>query len=199
MIDERFIFIGIALALYGDLIYLIGTIKGRTKPNKVTWFFWALAPLIAFAAEIQKGVGLVSLMTFFAGFAPLIIFIASFINKKSHWKLHKIDYFYGGLALLGIILWQITGEGNIAIFFSILADGFAAVPTVIKSYFNPESENSMAYSLPAINAGIALLTIKIWNFAHWGFPIYIFIICTIIYVLIKFKPGIVLQKKLNRS
>jgi len=195
MIDERFVFIGVALALYGDLVYLIDTLRGKTKPNKVTWFFWALAPLIAFAAEIQKGVGLASLMTLSVGLGPLFVFLASFINKKSHWKLHKIDYLYGGLALLGIILWQITGEGNIAIFFSILADGFAAIPTVIKSYFNPESENSIAYLLPAVNAGIALLTIRTWNFAHWGFPVYIFVICAIIYIFIKFKLGLVLQKK----
>jgi hypothetical protein len=195
MIDERFVFIGVALSLYGELIYLINTLKGKTKPNKVTWFFWALAPLIAFAAEVKKGVGLPSLMTLSVGLGPLFVFIASFVNKKSYWELHKTDYFYGGLALLGIIIWQVTGEGNIAIFFSILADGFAAIPTVIKSYFKPESEISIAYSLPAINAGIALLTIKTWNFAHWGFPVYIFVICTIIYILIKFKLGLFLQKK----
>ncbi len=195
MIDERFIFIGVALTLYAGLSYAIDTIKGKIKPNRVTWFFWALAPLIAFTAEIQKGVGLQSLMTFSVGFSPLLVFIASFINKKSYWKLRKLDYFYGSLALLGIILWQITGEGNIAIFFSILADGFAAIPTIVKSYFKPESENSLVYLFSMINAGIALLTIKIWNFAHWGFPIYIFILCAIIYILIKFKLGFVLQKK----
>jgi len=195
MLDERFVFVGFALGLYGDLIYLIEVLRGKVKPNKVTWFFWALAPLIAFSAEIQKGVGLQSLMTFSVGFGPLLVFIASFVNKKSYWKLHKFDYFCGGLALLGIILWQVTGEGNIAIFFSILADGFAAIPTIIKSYFKPESENSVAYLFTVINAGIALLTIKIWNFAHWGFPIYVFVACIIIYVLIKFRVGLVLQKK----
>lgn len=197
MLDERFVFIGFILGIFGDIVYLIEVLKGKVKPNKVTWFFWALAPLIAFAAEIQKGVGLISLMTFSTGFGPLLVFIASFINKKSYWKLHKTDYFYGGLALLGIILWQVTGEGSIAIFFSILADGFASIPTIIKSYFKPESESSLVYLLSMINAGIALLTIKIWNFAHWGFPIYIFVLCAIIYILIKFRLGLVLQKKIS--
>jgi hypothetical protein len=197
MLDERFVWVGFILTFCGGLSYLIDTIKGKTKPNRVSWFFWALAPLIAFAAEIHKGVGVQAWMTFSVGFNPLLIFLASFINKKSYWELHKTDYFYGILALIGIIIWQITGEGNIAILFSILADGFAAIPTIIKSYHQPETESSKIYLFSMINAGITLLTISIWDFAHWGFPVYIFGICALMYVLIKFKLGLIIHKKLR--
>jgi len=199
MLDERFVWVGVILSFYGGLRYLIDTLKGKTKPNRVTWFFWALAPLIAFAAEVQKGVGLQIWMTFSVGFNPLIILIASFFNKKSYWKLHKYDYFYGGLALLGIILWQITGEGNLAILFAILTDGLAAIPTVIKSYFKPETESSLIYLLGMINAAIAVLTIKTWGFAYWGFPAYIIGINVILYSLIRFKLGLRLQKKFKKA
>jgi len=196
MLDERFIWVGFILTFYGGLSYLIDTIKGKTQPNRVTWFFWALAPLMAFVAELQKGVGLQSLMTLSAGLSPLFVFIVSFFNKKSFWKLGKFDYFYGGLALFGIIIWQVTGDGNLAILFAILADGFAAIPTVIKSYSNPDTESSLVYLLSAISAAITLLTIEVWSFAHWGFPAYIFAICTVLYVLIKFRLGLVLQQKI---
>ena len=128
-------------------------------------------------------------MTFIVGFSPLMVFIASFFSKKSYWKLEKLDYFYGSLSFLGLILWLITGEGNIAIIFSIVADGMAGIPTIIKSFKEPESENYKAYFYSMINAGITLLTIKTWSFAHWGFPIYIFLICALLTLLIKFKLG----------
>ena len=198
MLDERFIWVGFALSLYGGLSYLIDTLKGKTKPNRVTWFFWALAPLIAFVAEIQKGVGLQSLMTFSVGFTPLLIFIASFFNKKSFWKLDRLDYIIGGLAFIGVIVWQITGEGNLAILFAILVDGVAAIPTVIKSYTNPETESPTIFLLGMVNAVITLLTIRVWNFAHWGFPVYILGITVILYALIRFKLGLVIQKKLKK-
>lgn len=57
MIDEKFVFLAVILNFLGSLSYLIATIKGEVKLNKVTWFIWALAPLIAFAAEISLGVG----------------------------------------------------------------------------------------------------------------------------------------------
>ena len=87
MLDERFVFVGFGLSLIGGASYLFATIKGIAKPNKVTWFLWALAPLIAFWAQIQQGVGLQSLMTFVVGFNPLLIFLASFVNKKAFWKI----------------------------------------------------------------------------------------------------------------
>lgn len=193
MLDERFVILGSIISFYGSLRYLVDTLQGKAKPNRVTWFFWALAPLIAFVAELGKGVGLQSLMTFMVGFNPLLVLLASFVNKKAYWELHKLDYFYGGLALFGIIIWQITGEGNLAILFSILADGLAAIPTVIKSYHQPETESGSIFLCGLIMAALTLLTITDWTFAHWGFPVYIFGINLVLYSLIKFKLGSVIK------
>lgn len=189
MIDERWIILGVTLNLLGAIGYLVDTVKGKTKPNRVTWFMWAVAPLVAFFAEIKQGVGLQSLMTFMVGFSPLLIFIASFVNRKSEWKITKLDIICGGLSLLGVALWAITREGNVAILFAILADGLAAIPTVIKSYRAPETENYWVFLVAMVSAGITLLTITVWNFEHYAFPIYILGICTILFVLIRFKLG----------
>lgn len=104
MLPEWFIYIGVIISFLGSLSYLISTLKGKTKPNKVTWFIWALAPLIAFFATIEQGVGIQSLLTFMVGFNPLLVFIASFINKKAYWKISKIDLACGSLAIVGVIL-----------------------------------------------------------------------------------------------
>lgn len=189
MLDERFVFLALIFNLYGSLSYLVSTLKGETKPNKVTWFMWALAPLIVFVAELQQGVGLSSLMTFAVGFGPLLIFFASFLNKKTGWKLTTFDVTCGVLSLIGLLLWGITRVGNVAIFFAILADGIAAIPTFVKSYYYPETENYQVFLFAGIGAVITMFTIKEWNFAHYAFPIYILSICSIFVLLIKFKLG----------
>lgn len=189
MIDERFIILGVIIGSIGMISYLIDTIKGKVKPNRVTWLLWALAPLIAFAAEIKQGVGLHSLMTFSVGFGPLLIFSASFLNKKAYWKLTKLDYICGGLSILGLILWFITKIDNLAILFAIFADATAAIPTIVKSWKAPETENYKVFFFGTINASLTLLAIKIWSFAHYAFPIYIFVLCVFLAILIKFKLG----------
>ncbi|KKS98104.1 MAG: hypothetical protein UV73_C0003G0046 [Candidatus Gottesmanbacteria bacterium GW2011_GWA2_43_14] len=189
MLDERFVIAGVILSLVGGLKYLIDTVKGKTQPNKVTWFLWALAPLIAFAAEMKEGVGMQSLMTFIVGFNPLMIFLASFINRKSTWKLSSFDIICGGLSVLGLVLWQITKVGNLAIALSLAADGLAGVPTIVKAYRAPETESDLLYLLTGINAIITLATIDNWNFAHFAFPVYILLLCLLLFILVRFRIG----------
>lgn len=189
MLNENFVIVGAIIGAIGSLSYLIDTVKGKVRPNKVSFLLWAIAPLIAFAAMIQKGVGIQALMTFSVGFLPLTIFVASFFNKKAQWKLGRFDLICGAFSVLGIIFWLITKEGNIAIAFSILADGMAALPTITKSYRFPETESGWPYLTGAISAGLTLLTITDWSFAQYGFPVYILIVCLIIFSLVHFKIG----------
>lgn len=189
MLPPAFVLLGVFLNFLGGLEYLVQTIKGGVKPNRVTWFLWILAPMIAFFAELQKGVGIQSLMTFMVGFVPLLVFLASFISKKSEWKLGKFDLFCGALSLIGLVLWYITREGNFAILFSLLADGLAAAPTIVKSYRFPKTESYWVYLSFAASGAITLSTIDIWNFAHYGFPLYIFLLNFTLFTLIKFKVG----------
>ncbi len=195
MINENFVIVGAVIGAIGALSYLIDTVKGKVKPNRVSFFLWSLAPLIAFAAEIQKGVGIQSLMTFSVGFLPLTIFIASFFNKKAEWKLGRFDIICGVLSLVGLIFWYISKEGNVAIAFSILADGLAALPTITKSYYYPETESGWPYLTGGISAGLTLLTIRDWSFAHYGFPVYILVVTLIIFSLVQFKIGKILSPK----
>ena len=189
MIDEKFIFVAVILNLVGGFSYLVDTIKGKAKPNKVSWLLWGLAPMIAFAAQVRQGVGLSSLMTFTVGFSPIIIFFASFLNKKAAWRITKFDLICGALSLLGLMLWAYTKVGNVAILFSILSDFLAGIPTLVKAYKAPETENYQAYLFAGIAAVITLLTIKQWDFAHSSFAIYILGFNLIAFPLIKFKLG----------
>lgn len=189
MLPPIFVIVGLIIGSIGTLWYLVDTIRGNVKPNRVSFLLWSIAPLIAFTAEIQKGVGIQSLMTFSVGFFPLMIFLASFVNKKSEWKLTRFDLTCGALSLLGLVLWLITKEGNVAIFFSIVADGLAALPTIVKAYRYPETEIGWMWLSAAINGLLTLLTIVDWTFAHYGFPLNIILVDLIIYVLVQFKLG----------
>ena len=187
MINQNFIYLGALIFFIGSIGYFFETLQGKVKPNRVTWFIWAVAPMITFAAQIKQGVGIQSLLTFMVGFIPLLIFFASFINKKSYWKIQSIDLICGSLSIIGLILWQITKVGNIAIIFSIIADFLAALPTFVKSYKHPETENYFLYLGLTVFAFITLLTIKVWNFETYSFSLYMLILNLLIATIIKFK------------
>lgn len=193
MLPSYFVVIGTLIGAVGSVAYLIDTIKGKVKPNRVSFLLWSIAPLIAFAAQIKQGVGLEALMTFSTGFLPIMTLAGSFLNKKAEWKLTKFDLFCGSLSLVGLVLWQITKVGNVAIFFSILADGFAAVPTIVKAYKYPDTELAWPWIATCVGVLLTILTLKELSFANSGFIIYIFIADFIIFSLVQFRIGDVVR------
>lgn len=189
MISELLILLGIVINAIGTVSYILGTIKGKIKPNKVTFFVWSLAPFVAFLAQIQKGVGVQSWMTLSVGIFPLSIFLASFLNKKAYWKLLTRDIFCGILSLFGLILWYITKEGNIAIIFSMFSEVFATIPTIIKSYYHPETESAWPWLASVISGILTLVTITHWTFAAFAFPLLYTIEMFLLFLFIQFRIG----------
>lgn len=188
MLPSYFVIIGTGLGVIASLSYLVETLRGKVRPNRVSFFMWSIAPTIAFAAEVGQGVGLVSLQTLSQGILPFLVFLASFVNKKAEWKLTKFDLLCGVLSVVGLTLWLVTKVGNVAIIFSIMADGLAALPTIVKVFKFPETEVSWPWFLTGVGVLISLLTVKQWTFANYGFPLYLFIANLVISLLAQFRP-----------
>lgn len=189
MLPQNFILVGTLIGTAGAFAYLWDTIKGKVQPNRVSFLLWSIAPMTAFAAQIKQGVGLESLMTFSTGFLPFLTFSASFTNKNAEWKITRFDLICGFLSVVGLILWLITKVGNVAIFFSIVADGLAAIPTVVKAYKHPETEIAWPWLASCFGVALTLLTLKEWTFANSSFIIYIFIVDLLIFSFVQFRPG----------
>jgi len=199
MLDVHFVFLGAAIASVGAGFYLRDTLRGVTQPNRVTWLLWSAAPFLAFAVEIHEGVGLRSLMTFVVGFTPLLIFLASFCNRASFWRIGWLDYLCGLVSVAGLGVWLATRHGTVAIVASIAADGLAAAPTLFKSWMQPETETAAVYLGSTANAVITLLTIRTWTTAVDAFPIYIAFISTVETVLVAGRLGPRLRLSLERT
>jgi hypothetical protein len=189
MIHQNFVIVGTLIGAAGALAYLLDTIKGKVKPNRVSFLLWSIAPMIAFTAQIKQGVGLESLMTFSTGFLPLLTFMASFVNKQAEWKFTKFDLTCGFLSLIGLLLWLITRVGNVAIFFSIVADGLAALPTLVKAYRFPETEIAWPWLASVIGIVLTLFTLQEWTFANSGFILYILVVDFLIFICVQFRIG----------
>jgi hypothetical protein len=189
VIPVQFVFVGALLSMIGTTSYIADTVRGRTHPNRVTWFLWALAPLIAFVAQLQEGVGLRALLTFTVGFGPLLVLIASFVDRHAYARITRFDLACGSLSIVALVAWQVTGKGNVAIAFSLLADFMAAIPTIRKAYREPHTETAIAFGCSGLSAAITLLTITEWDFAVAGFPLYILVMSAVLFTLVRF-PGL---------
>lgn len=191
MIHENWGYVAAIINILGVATYVIATAKGTARPNRVTWFVLGIAPMVAFASMLSKDVSLAqSALTLSAGLSPFMVFATTFFVKHPAWKIEKFDIACGSLAIVGIFLWWLTGEGNVAIALSILADGLAFLPTLIKGYKHPETESPWAYMICTVATLLSVLTISTWNFEHAGFPVYLVFVNAIAVLFIYGKIGV---------
>lgn len=196
MINENVIYLALLISLSGSVVYSISTIRGRTKPNRVTWFLWSFIPMIAFIAQLSEGIGPKALFSLIVGVGPLLVFISSFANQKAYWKIGSLDYGCGIISVLAIGLWLTTGVGLLAVVFAITADFLAAIPTIVKSFNYPATENSNAYGIYILSSGMTALTINNWVFIEYGFILYILLVNITLFALTRFTLGLKIKKKL---
>jgi hypothetical protein len=189
VINENWIYLGTAIGAAGAAVYLRDTIRGTTQPNRVTWLLWAVAPLLAAAVALNAGAGLRALPTFMVGFMPLLIFIASFHNSASVWKVRRVDYACGAVSVVGTIVWLITRNGVVAISAAIAADFLAGVPTLMKSWTHPETETVHSYVGALISMIVVLLTVDQWTFDVVAFPLFVACSAAVQSIIVGLEPG----------
>ena len=173
---EYIVLVAAFASLAAALVYIRSMFKGQTKPNRVTWFMWSVAPFIATGASVSSGVGWAVVPVFISGLSPFLIFTASFFNKRAYWKLSSFDYLCGILSGAAVLLWYITKDPNLAIIFAMASDGFAATPTLFKAWRKPETESAWPFIIGMFSPMTSFVVAKSWTFSELGFPIYLILI-----------------------
>lgn len=197
MLPEYFAFLSTIIASLGAIQYLWLTATGKVQPNRVTYFFWGLFPLIAFFAQSNQEVSSVMWITLSMGVLPFAILIASFVNPSAYWKIRLTDYVLATVAVSSMIAWYITENAILAIAFALIADMFASLPTIIKSYTHPNSEDWRPYAVNAVGFFVGLLAVQDWVFAEYSFVLYFFLMTTLFSVLIYTRQRVLKTKISN--
>jgi hypothetical protein len=182
-----FAVLGAVVNFVGGLSYVRAILNGEATPNRVTWFLWALVPLIAGAAQLNSGVGISTLVVMSVGASPACVVIASFIADKGAWKLGPFDYICGACALAALALWAITGDPLTAIVLSIIGDFAAALPTMRKAWLAPATEDRPAYLFALAGMILGILSVNEATFSAYAFNAYLLFASTTL-VLILYWP-----------
>ena len=189
MISSSFTLVAVALNLIGGASYLRATLNGSVRPHRVTWLLWAAPPLIVFAAQVTRGVGIQALLALSIGLVPLLVFLAALRQKGDPWPVGAADFLCAVLSVLALALWALTSDADLAILLSIIADFLAGLPTLAKAYVAPYSENQTIFVCTCIGAAVVLATIDKWTFAEVAFPLWIFLFTLAFVVVLAVRGG----------
>ncbi len=169
------------ISTVGTWFYIKDTLLWKTKPNRINWLIWWMAPLIGVTATFVSEWFVWSMVpVFMAGFMPLMIVLASFVNKNSYWKLAKLDYICLALAILSIIGWTLTSSPLVAIILVVIVDLLWGSLMLKKMFQYPETENIYPFLAWILSNWSALYFVKNWKAEEYLFPLYLFSFCIVI-------------------
>ena len=169
---QLLVVVSVLLMVWGAYDYLRDTLAGKTKPNRVSWSLWALAPLISLGAAFDANADVwASIRVLVGGIVPAVIFLASFINKNSYWRLGRFDWFCGGLSLAALVFWQLADSPLVAVLLATAANTLATIPTLVKAWNYPETESRLIFITSFISAILIIPAIPVWTIANSTFQI----------------------------
>jgi len=189
VLPSWFVYIGAGISVIGLIPYIRDTYRGDTSPHRVTWFLWGFIPLVTFVVQLHLHVGLVALTTFVFGLLPFGVLIASAKSHAGAWAITRFDWFCCAISLAGTAVYVVTQRGVLSIVLLLIADFFAGIPTVRKSWTDPTSETWSEFAFSVAATSITLMTVSEWKFSTIAFSGYIAVFNLFLVLLITTQIG----------
>lgn len=154
--------------------YLVGVVKGKTKPRVVSWFIWSLLTGIGLVAALVEGQYATALLLSLATLGTLSIVILGI--KFGDRKIENLDIVCLAGAAVGIIMWQVSGVPAVGVIAAIGVDFIGGVPTLIHAWKKPSEEAWITFLMSSIGSAFTLMALTDWRVTAFAFPLYLVLI-----------------------
>lgn len=179
---EIFAVSSLAVSIAANIPYIIETIQGKVKPERISWLLWTLlGGTYFFSAVFSDGA---IWFTFGELIGPVIILLLSLkygVGGKS-----RFDKYSLGVALIAFCLLFILEGVLISLLLALFIDGIGATLTIRKLLLDPASESRNFWALAAVAGVLALLSLRTYNVETVLFPAYVVLLS--VFIAVKANP-----------
>ncbi len=154
-------------AFVGNISYLKDILGKKIIPHPYTWFIWSIVSMTTFFGGLTKGAGIGALPTGIAEGFTIIIFLFSlqYLFDGRAKRIRKIDHYFLAISLLGLIPWWLTKDPTISVIVVVTIDLVAFIPTLRKTWRDPDTEKPLLYEMNVTRHILTLLSLNAYNIA----------------------------------
>ena len=168
---EIFALISAVLILIAAPPYVIDTIKGKTKPERVTWLIFSVLGVIAFVSQVTLGASWSLVFSGLDTTASILVFcLAIKYGVGGHTRLDIGALIVAGI---GVIIAIVAKEPVISLLGVIIADLSGMTLTIKKTYNSPKSETTISWLLVGTASLFGLLTVGRLSYGILLYPFYL--------------------------
>ncbi len=162
------------IAFLAYIVYVVSILRGKTKPNRATWWIWAFMGLVVGLSYYASGAQNTIWVPLVEFIGPLFIALLSIKYGEGGLK-EKTDLICLFGATFSIILWIIFNNPVVALVASLVVNSFAIIPTIKKSYLRPEGEDFWAWFVTSLADSLNMFAVERFTFAILVYPIYMLV------------------------
>ncbi|QFS50869.1 hypothetical protein [Nostoc sphaeroides] len=170
------------LSLLGFLPYVVSIYQRKTRPNRVTWWIWAVVGFILCWSYYSSGAVNTIWVPVCSAIGHLIIAILAIKYGEGGWN--SFDRWCLLTAAISLVLWWQFSSPIIALVINIGIDFLGALPTIRKSYYQPHTEDFFAWTIFLSAHTLNLFALKNWSFALSAYPLYLFCSTATIFIFL---------------
>lgn len=178
--------------------YIIGVIRGVTKPRVVSWLIWGILIAIISAAAFAEGQYATAFLALCASVGTLSVAVLGW--KRGNRKINILDKYCLIGAAVGIYFWWLFNSPAVAVLIMIAIDFVGVIPTFMHSWKKPNEEVWITYMLSFIGVVCTLLALNDFRITAFAYPLYSLFTNLILALVIMVrrrvgKRGLVIESK----
>ena len=168
-----------ALIMFASVVpYVRDMVRGRTRPNLVSWITWTMLTAIITAAELAAHEYTAAIFSASATVETTVIVVMGL--RYGFVKYSRFDFVCQLGALAGIVLWRLFDSPAAAIVALVIVDSIGALPTVRHAWLRPREETISTYVLAALSGGLAIGALSTYTWSSLIYAVYIVVIDLVI-------------------
>ncbi len=192
---ETFLIISTLFALSTPFIGVRAILKGQYKPHRTTRLVFVIVTALMTLTLYFQGDRTAVYLAFVSFLLCTTIFILSF--KYGVGGRSKTDFIVLFLAVLAIVLWQVSDNPTVGLYMSILADFIGFLPTIVKAYRMPHTEDWKFYASDVVAGFFSLLALNAYLFKDVIFASYILAINLLLMLIVILRTRVFQAKNLS--
>lgn len=170
-LPELFGILSGVVIFFGGPPYLLDILKGKTKPQRTTWFIWSVLGVISFTSQLKLGAHWSLVYVGLNAAGNIAVFLLSLKYGLGGWR--KLDVLALCIATIGVVIAVTVDSPLIALLGSILADFSGTSLTLYKTYLQPTTETSITWFFLGTSSLFAALAVGKWDISLLLYPLYL--------------------------
>lgn len=168
------IIVSTTLVLTSPIVYIKSILQGKAKPHRTTRFVLLVITVLSTVSLLASSSQVALWLAFASAVQAVAVFALSIKRGMGGWS--RLDVTCLTIAMIGVLIWQLTSQPLIGLYASVVADFVGMVPAIVKTYRMPHTEDWRFFAMDTVASVLTIIAAGSFSYKETIYPAYLILI-----------------------